>query len=77
MSVIRQDRSKKSNVNSRELALLEAVRKGKRKQIAGELSMREATVKAHIRCIIKKLNARNRAELTSLASVALAEEQGN
>jgi len=53
----------------RQTAVLEALRKGKaNKQIAYELKMREGTVKAHVRNIMRKLNARNRTEVAILTS---------
>jgi DNA-binding NarL/FixJ family response regulator len=48
----------------RQTAVVEALRQGKsNKIIAYELNMRESTVKAHVRNIMKKLNARNRTEV--------------
>ncbi|NOU06992.1 MAG: response regulator transcription factor [Hyphomicrobiaceae bacterium] len=56
----------------RQLAVIEALRKGKaNKIIAYELSMRESTVKVHVRNIMKKLKARNRTEVAYLASAIL------
>ncbi|HET9904108.1 MAG TPA: response regulator transcription factor [Xanthobacteraceae bacterium] len=53
----------------RQRAVLEALRLGKaNKQIAYELNMREGTVKAHVRDIMKRLRARNRTEVALLAS---------
>jgi DNA-binding NarL/FixJ family response regulator len=55
----------------RQAAVLEALRLGKaNKQIAYELNMREGTVKAHVRDIMKRLNARNRTEVAILANRA-------
>jgi DNA-binding NarL/FixJ family response regulator len=49
---------------SRQMAVLEAVRRGKaNKMIAYELNMCESTVKVHIRNVMKKLKAKNRTEL--------------
>ena len=48
----------------RQLQVLELLHQGKQnKIIAYELGMAEATVKVHIRMILKKLNARNRTEI--------------
>jgi DNA-binding NarL/FixJ family response regulator len=56
----------------RQLAVIEALRKGKaNKIIAYELTMRESTVKVHVRNIMKKLKARNRTEVAYLASAIL------
>jgi DNA-binding NarL/FixJ family response regulator len=56
----------------RQAAVLECLRKGKaNKQIAYELSMREGTVKVHVRNIMKKLKAHNRTEVAVLASALL------
>jgi DNA-binding NarL/FixJ family response regulator len=53
----------------RQAAVLEALRLGKaNKQIAYELNMREGTVKAHVRDIMKRLNAKNRTEVAILAN---------
>jgi DNA-binding NarL/FixJ family response regulator len=47
----------------RQLAVLEALRKGKsNKQIAHDLALSEASVKAHLRGIMKQLEVRNRTE---------------
>jgi len=52
-----------SGLTSRQLAVLESVRRGKaNKVIAYELNMCESTVKVHLRNIMKKLRARNRTE---------------
>jgi DNA-binding NarL/FixJ family response regulator len=54
---------------TRQSAVVEAVRQGKtNKQIAYELSMRESTVKVHVRNIMRKLKARNRTEVAFLTS---------
>jgi DNA-binding NarL/FixJ family response regulator len=48
----------------RQLQVLELLHQGKQnKIIAYELGMAEATVKVHVRMILKKLNARNRTEI--------------
>ena len=58
---------------SRQLAVIEALRKGKaNKIIAYELNMRESTVKVHVRNIMKKLKARNRTEVAYLANSMLS-----
>jgi DNA-binding NarL/FixJ family response regulator len=49
---------------TRQVAVVDALRRGKaNKAIAFELSMRESTVKVHVRNIMKKLKARNRTEV--------------
>jgi DNA-binding NarL/FixJ family response regulator len=56
---------------NREIGVIEALRKGKpNKIIAYELALCEATVKVHLRNIMKKLKARNRTELALLANEA-------
>jgi DNA-binding NarL/FixJ family response regulator len=53
----------------RQTAVLKVLRLGKaNKQIAYELNMREGTVKAHVRDIMRRLNVRNRTEVAILAS---------
>lgn len=53
-----------SEVTPRELKVLASLAKGKsNKMIGRELDMREGTVKAHIRSLLKKLHATNRIEL--------------
>ncbi len=67
------DKPKASSMfTQRQLAVIEALRKGKaNKIIAYELSMRESTVKVHVRNIMKKLKARNRTEVAYLANAIL------
>ena len=49
---------------TRQAAVLSALREGKsNKIIAYDLSMRESTVKVHVRNIMRKLNAHNRTEV--------------
>jgi DNA-binding NarL/FixJ family response regulator len=60
---------------SRQTAVLKALREGKaNKLIAYELSMRESTVKVHVRNIMKKLKARNRTEVAFKTSEIFAHE---
>lgn len=55
----------------RQAAVIEALRSGKaNKIIAYELSMRESTVKVHVRNIMRKLRARNRTEVAILANAS-------
>jgi DNA-binding NarL/FixJ family response regulator len=55
---------------ARQTAVVEALRHGKaNKIIAYELSMRESTVKVHVRNIMKKLHATNRTEVAYKASL--------
>lgn len=64
-----------SGFTTRQVAVLQALRKGKaNKIIAYELNMRESTVKVHVRNILKKLKARNRTEAAYIASELLAHE---
>lgn len=59
---------------ARQAAVVDALRKGKaNKIIAYELSMRESTVKVHVRNIMKKLNARNRTEVAYLTTQLIAD----
>ena len=52
----------------REQAVLQVLRQGKsNKHIARELDMREATVKVHVRHIMRKLGAANRTQVALLA----------
>jgi DNA-binding NarL/FixJ family response regulator len=55
---------------ARQTAVVEALKRGKaNKIIAYELSMRESTVKVHVRNIMKKLQATNRTEVAYKASL--------
>lgn len=57
---------------SRQLAVIEAIRKGKpNKIIAYELNMCESTVKVHVRTIMKKMQARNRTQVAMIANNVL------
>jgi DNA-binding NarL/FixJ family response regulator len=59
----------------RQTAVLDALCKGKaNKTIAYELSMRESTVKVHIRNIMKKLGAKNRTEVAYMAQTRMGRE---
>jgi len=59
----------------RQMAVLKALRKGKpNKIIAYELGMCEATVKVHVRTIMKKLKAKNRTEAAYMASEHISSE---
>ena len=63
-----------AGLTARQLAVLEAVRRGKaNKIIAYELNMCESTVKVHLRNIMKKLRARNRTEAAFMAHEAMAQ----
>lgn len=58
-----------SMFTSRQVAVIEAMLKGKsNKIIAYELEMAEATVKVHVRNIMRRLNARNRTEVAFLVN---------
>ena len=64
--------SRLSGLTTRQLAVLEAVRRGKaNKIIAYELNMCESTVKVHLRNIMKKLRARNRTEAAFMINEAM------
>jgi DNA-binding NarL/FixJ family response regulator len=57
-----------SALTPRELAVLERLRQGEsNKHIARQLGMREATVKVHVRHIMRKLGAANRTQVALLA----------
>jgi DNA-binding NarL/FixJ family response regulator len=61
-----------AGLTTRQLAVLEAVRRGKaNKIIAYELNMCESTVKVHLRNIMKKLRARNRTEAAFMINEAM------
>lgn len=64
--------SRLSGLTHRQLAVLDAVRRGKaNKIIAYELNMCESTVKVHLRNIMKKLRARNRTEAAFMVNEAM------
>jgi DNA-binding NarL/FixJ family response regulator len=68
--------SPKSMFTKRQIAVIDALRKGKaNKIIAYELNMCESTVKVHVRNIMKKLNAKNRTEVAYLANELLHEQR--
>lgn len=60
----KKERHRATLFTQREADVIDALTQGKpNKIIAYELSLRESTVKVHIRNIMKKLNARNRTEI--------------
>jgi DNA-binding NarL/FixJ family response regulator len=60
-------------ITSRELAVVRAIQQGKsNKIIAYDLNMCEATVKVHVRHIMKKLHAKNRTDVAIKAAHILA-----
>jgi len=62
-------RSSDSELSSREMEVLSCLAQGKTtSQIAGELFISENTVKTHVRHILEKLQASNRAEAVSKAT---------
>jgi DNA-binding NarL/FixJ family response regulator len=62
-------RSSDSGLSSREMDVLACLAQGKTTmQIAGELFISENTVKTHVRHILEKLEASNRAEAVSKAT---------
>lgn len=63
------NRAAESGLSSREMEVLECLSQGKTTtQIAGELFISENTVKTHVRHILEKLEASNRAEAVSKAT---------
>ena len=76
-----QDIPEASEINPKSLtprqwSVLQALRRGKaNKVIAIELSMRESTVKVHVRNIMKKLNARNRTEVSFKTNAMFAQSE--
>jgi DNA-binding NarL/FixJ family response regulator len=63
-----QKRISDSGLSSREMEVLECLAQGKTTvQIAGDLFISETTVKTHVRHILEKLEASNRAEAVSKA----------
>ena len=56
-------------LTERQLTVLEILRKGDpNKIIAHKLNMSEATVKIHVRNMMKKIHAKNRTELVCMTS---------
>jgi len=63
------NRAAESGLSSREMEVLDCLAQGKTTtQIAGELFISENTVKTHVRHILEKLEASNRAEAVSKAT---------
>jgi DNA-binding NarL/FixJ family response regulator len=64
-TVAASDHDARKILTSRQKAVLLALRQGKaNKVIALELNMRESTVKVHVRNIMRKVNAKNRTEVS-------------
>jgi DNA-binding NarL/FixJ family response regulator len=64
-----QNRATESGLSSREMEVLECLAQGKTtSQIASELYVSENTIKTHVRHILEKLEASNRAEAVSKAN---------
>ena len=62
------NRVQESGLSSREMEVLDCLAQGRTTiQIAGELFISENTVKTHVRHILEKLEASNRAEAVSKA----------
>jgi DNA-binding NarL/FixJ family response regulator len=60
-------------VTARELAVIRAIQKGKsNKVIAYELNMCQSTVKAHVRNVMRKLEAKNRTDVAMKAQISLS-----
>lgn len=73
--IARESMPKSSLFTRRQIAVIDALRKGKaNKIIAYELNMCESTVKVHVRNIMKKLNAKNRTEVAYLAGEMLGHD---
>jgi len=65
----RQRRSDGLDLTPRELSVIDLLREGKPNKLIGrELEMQESTVKAHVRNILKKPNARNRTHAALVAN---------
>ena len=59
-------------ITRRELAVIRAIQKGRsNRDIAYQLSLRESTVKVHVRNVMKKMQAKNRTEIAIKAQVLL------
>jgi DNA-binding NarL/FixJ family response regulator len=72
---MRAKRLAPEDLTLKEMAVVDAIRKGKsNKLIAYELNMCEATVKVHVRNIMKKMRARNRTHAVYLANQMHGEE---
>lgn len=64
-------------LNARQMAVLSALRQGKHiKQIAGELRIRQGTVRVHVRNIMKRLKNGGRDDVAMPAGDLLGEEDG-
>jgi DNA-binding NarL/FixJ family response regulator len=61
----------------RQVEVLQELRQGKaNKVIALNLNMRESTVKVHVRCIMRKLHARNRTEVSFITNRMFSAKSG-
>lgn len=61
-----------ASLTKREREVLRAIRAGRlNKEIAGELSISEVTVKMHVRSVCQKLGARNRTQAALIAAGAM------
>lgn len=68
-AVVDQNHTQDSGLSSREMEVLACLAQGKTTmQVAGELFISENTVKTHVRHILEKLEASNRAEAVSKAT---------
>jgi DNA-binding NarL/FixJ family response regulator len=71
----RQRRSDGLDLTTRELSVIDLLRKGKpNRVIAAQLDIQESTVKVHVRNILKKLNAANRTHAAFVANRLLGQD---
>jgi len=65
---VRSDSSSRPELSRRELEVLEGIRKGRtNREIASNLGISTTTVNKHVKSVLRKLDARNRAHAASLA----------
>lgn len=71
------DHPKLAELTPQQQRIMRLICKGKpNKEIAYELSLAEATVKAHITALLRRLGARNRTEAVVVVEEAMAEQRG-
>lgn len=72
------DHPKLAELTPQQQRIMRLICKGKpNKEIAYELSLAEATVKAHITALLRRLGARNRTEAVVVVEEAMAEQRGD